>query len=271
MAVEFQCDVRSAGGIIPGMTISIDLTDKVALVTGAGRGIGRAVAVALARAGADLCLTARTESQLEETAALVRAEGRRALVAPADATVGEAVHSAVELAMDELGGLQVLVNNAGMELPKPLLETSAEEYDRVMDTNVKSMFLFTRAVGPHFVTARFGRIVNMASVGAFVAAPNQAIYHTSKAAVAHFTKAMAIEWARHGITVNAVAPGWVRTELIEHLLDDEALLKKYLRPIPMRRLAEPEEIAPLVAFLCSDHAAFMTGTVVPIDGGLMIP
>lgn len=253
------------------MTLTIDLTDKVALVTGAGRGIGRAVAVCLARAGADVCLTARTEAQLNETAALVRAEGRRAVVAPADATERDAVHSAVERTIDDLGGLHLLVNNAGMELAKPILETSVEEFDRIMDTNVKSMFLFTRAAGPHFMEQRFGRIVNMASVGAFVAAPNQALYHASKASVAHFTKATAIEWARHGITVNAVAPGWVRTELIAHLLADEALLHKYLRPIPLRRLAEPEEIAPLVAFLCSEHAAFMTGSVVPIDGGLMIP
>jgi NAD(P)-dependent dehydrogenase (short-subunit alcohol dehydrogenase family) len=111
----------------------------------------------------------------------------------------------------------------------------------------------------------------MASVGAFVAAPNQAIYHASKAAVAHLTKATAIEWARHGIIVNAVAPGWVRTELIRHLLDDQAMLSAYTKAIPMRRIAEPEEIGPLVAFLCSDLASYMTGSVVVVDGGLMIP
>ena len=136
---------------------------------------------------------------------------------------------------------------------------------------MKSMFLFTKAVGPHFIAQKFGRIVNMASVGAFVAAPNQSIYHVSKAAVAHFTKAMAIEWARHHIHINAVAPGWVRTELIQHLLDDPKMLRRYLKPIPLRRLGQPEEIAPMVAFLCSDLSSFMTGTVVVIDGGLMIP
>ena len=140
-----------------------------------------------------------------------------------------------------------------------------------MDTNVKSMVLFTQAAGRHLIAQRFGRIVNMASVGAFVAAPNQAIYHASKAAVAHLTKATAIEWARHGITVNAVAPGWVRTELTRHLLDDEAMLNAYTKAIPMRRIAEPEEIGPLVAFLCSDLAGYMTGSVVVVDGGLMIP
>jgi 2-deoxy-D-gluconate 3-dehydrogenase len=121
------------------------------------------------------------------------------------------------------------------------------------------------------VAKRYGRVVNMASVGAYVAAPNQAIYHASKAAVAHLTKATAIEWARHNITVNAVAPGWIRTELIRHLSDDQEKLSRYLKAVPLRRLGEPEEIAPLVAFLASDLAAFMTGSVVVIDGGLMIP
>lgn len=173
--------------------------------------------------------------------------------------------------MAHLGGLHILVNNAGTELPKPLIETTEDEYDRVMNTNVKSMVLLTQAAGRHLIAQRFGRIVNMASVGAFVAAPNQAIYHASKAAVAHLTKATAIEWARYEITVNAVAPGWVRTELIRHLLDDQTMLSGYTKAIPMRRIAEPEEIAPLVAFLCSDLAGYMTGSVVVVDGGLMIP
>ena len=253
------------------MPIPIDLSGKIALVTGAGRGIGRAIALALAQAGADVAVTARTQSQLEETAAQIRASGRKALAAPADAADAKAVAQVVERAIKELGGLHILINNAGMELAKPLLDTSEEEYDRVMDTNLKSMFLFTRAVGPHLIAQKSGRLVNTASVGAFVAAPNQAVYHASKAAVAHFTRAMAIEWARHNITVNAIAPGWIRTELIAHLLKDEEKLGRYLKNIPLRRLGEPAEIGPLVAFLCSNHAAFMTGAVVPIHGGLLIP
>lgn len=253
------------------MAIDIDLEGKVALVTGAGRGIGRAIAIGLAEAGADVCVTARTVAEIDETAEMVRALGRSALAVPGDATNGKAVAQAVERTVAELGGLQILVNNAGIDLPKPLLDIDEDGYDRVMDSNVKSMFLFTRAAGRHMIAKRYGRVVNMASVGAYVAAPNQAIYHASKAAVAHLTKATAIEWARHNITVNAVAPGWIRTELIRHLSDDQEKLSRYLKAVPLRRLGEPEEIAPLVAFLASDLAAFMTGSVVVIDGGLMIP
>jgi NAD(P)-dependent dehydrogenase (short-subunit alcohol dehydrogenase family) len=253
------------------MTMAIDLSGKVALVTGGGRGIGRAAALALAEAGADVCVTARSRAEIEETAERVRELGRKALAVTADATVSEAVARVVAETIARLGGLHILVNNAGMELPKTLQETSETEYHQVMDTNVKSVVLFSQQAGPHLTGQGYGRIVNVASVGAFVAAPGQAIYHASKAAVAHLTKAMAIEWARHGVTVNAVAPGWVRTELIRHLLDQPDLLDRYLRAVPLRRLGEPDEIGPLVAFLCSDLAAYMTGSIVVIDGGLMIP
>jgi NAD(P)-dependent dehydrogenase (short-subunit alcohol dehydrogenase family) len=253
------------------MAIDIDLSGRIAIVTGAGRGIGRAVALKLAKAGADVCATARSLEEIEQTARMVRGTGRRALTVAGDATRSAVAAEVVARTVADLGGLHILVNNAGMELPKPLIETTEDEYNLVMDTNVKSMVLFTQAAGPHLIAQRFGRIVNMASVGAFVAAPNQAIYHASKAAVAHLTRATAIEWARHGITVNAVAPGWVRTELIRHLLDNDTMLSAYTRAIPMRRIAEPEEIAPLVAFLCSDLAGYMTGSVIVVDGGLMIP
>lgn len=253
------------------MAIEIVLSGKVALVTGAGRGIGKAIALALAKAGADVCVTARTESQINETAEEIRKMGRKALAVPADATNAAAVATVVEKAVAELGGLHILVNNAGMEMPKTLMETSEAEYDTVMNTNVKSMFLFTKAACTHLIAQKYGKIVNVASVGAFIAAPGQAVYHASKAAVAHLTKATAMEMVRYNINVNAVAPGWIRTELIKHLLENEAMLNKYLKGIPMRRLGEPEDVAPLVAFLCSDLASYTTGTVNFVEGGIMIP
>lgn len=253
------------------MVLAIDLTGKKAVVTGAGRGIGRAVALALAAAGADVALIARTVSQLEAVAAEVRKIGRRALVVPGDAAKPETAAAVVEQTVAELGGLQILVNNAGMEMPKPLLECTAADLDLVMDVNLKSMLFFTQAAGRVMIPAHYGRIVNLASTGAFIAGPGQSLYHASKAAAAHFTRAAAIEWARHGITVNAVAPGWIKTELISHLTADPERLQKYLQAIPLRRLGEAAEVAPMVAFLCSDLAGFMTGSVVVVDGGLMIP
>lgn len=253
------------------MALAIDLHGKVALVTGGGRGIGRAVAVSLAEAGASVCVTARTKDQLEETAELIRAKGRTALAVSADAIDAQAVSEVLERTIANFGNLHLLVNNAGTRLHKPIINTGEAEYDRLMDTNVKSMFLFTKIAGKHFINQNYGRIVNMASVGAFVAGPDQAVYSASKAAIAQFTKATAIEWARYNIRVNAVAPGWTRTEMIKDLSEDEQKLSRYLKALPQRRLGEPEEIASMVAFLCSDLSSYMTGSVVVIDGGLTIP
>ena len=253
------------------MALAIDLHGKVALVTGGGRGIGRAVAVSLAEAGASVCVTARTKDQLEETAELIRAKGRTALAVSADAIDAQAVSEVLERTIANFGNLHLLVNNAGTRLHKPIIDTGEAEYDRLMDTNVKSMFLFTKIAGKHFINQNYGRIVNMASVGAFVAGPDQAVYSASKAAIAQFTKATAIEWARYNIRVNAVAPGWTRTEMIKDLSEDEQKLSRYLKALPQRRLGEPEEIASMVAFLCSDLSSYMTGSVVVIDGGLTIP
>ncbi len=253
------------------MAVEIDLKGKIALVTGGGRGIGRAVALSLADAGANVCVTARTQSQIEKTAEMVRVMGCSALAIAADATDVQAVNEVVESCIASLGGLHLLINNAGTLLRKPLMNTSENEYNLLIDANVKSTFRFTKAAGKHFIKQKYGRVVNMASVGAFVAGPDQSIYNCSKAAVAHFTKAMAIEWARYNIRLNAVAPGWIQTDMIKDLSEDEQKLARYLKAIPQRRLGKPQDIAPMVAFLCSDLSAYMTGSVVVIDGGLMIP
>jgi len=251
--------------------IAIDLEGKAAIVTGGGRGIGRASALALAEAGANVCVTARTKDEIERTAGEAREKGVKALALSGDARNPDTAQKAVRTTLDELGRLDILVNNAGMEMPKPLQEYTPQDFSLLMDVNVKSMMLFTQAAGEHMIKNRAGKIVNMASTGAFIAGPGQSLYHASKAACAHFTRATAIEWARHNIQVNAVAPGWIDTELISHLTSDEKKLEKYLKAIPMRRLGTPEEIASVVVFLCSELAAYMTGSVVIVDGGLMIP
>ncbi|MCL4368428.1 MAG: SDR family NAD(P)-dependent oxidoreductase, partial [Actinobacteria bacterium] len=177
------------------MALGIDLSGKVALVTGAGRGIGRAIALSLAQAGADVCVTARTGAQIAETADLVRRVGRAALAVPADATDAEAIALVVDHTLRSLGGLHVLVNNAGTELAKPLLDTSEDEYARVMDTNVKSCFLFTKAVGPHLIAQQHGRIVNVSTVYAIKAPYKHVHYAASKVGLLGFTRAAARELA----------------------------------------------------------------------------
>jgi NAD(P)-dependent dehydrogenase (short-subunit alcohol dehydrogenase family) len=251
--------------------IEIDLTGRAALVTGGGRGIGRAIALALAQAGADVMVTARTEEQLAETVRGVRALGRRGAMFAGDASLPQTAGAAVEMAVTELGGLDILINNAGMEMMKPLLDATPADFDRVMEVNVKSMMLFTQAAGRRMIERKSGRIVNLASTGSFIAGPNQSLYHASKAACAHFTRAVAIEWARYNVTVNAIAPGWINTDLISQLTSDPDKLDRYVKNIPLRRLGEPADVASVVLFLCSDLAAYMTGSVVIVDGGLMIP
>jgi 2-deoxy-D-gluconate 3-dehydrogenase len=251
--------------------IPIDLAGQAALVTGGGRGIGKAIALKLAEAGADVMVTARTEAQLEETVSQIKARGGRGALLAGEASRPETAEAAVEKTVQEFGGLSILVNNAGMEMMKPLLEATPADFDRVMEVNVKSMMLFTQAAGRRMIAKKFGRIVNLASTGSFIAGPNQSLYHASKAACAHFTRAAAIEWARHNVTVNAVAPGWIATDLIARLTSDPDKLDKYVKTIPMRRLGRPDDVASVVLFLCSDLASYMTGSVVIVDGGLMIP
>jgi NAD(P)-dependent dehydrogenase (short-subunit alcohol dehydrogenase family) len=251
--------------------IPINLEGKRAVVTGGGRGIGREIAVSLAEAGADVCITARSRDQLEATADLIGKKGKKALIVEGDARLPETADKVVAKTVEEFAGIDILVNNAGMEMMKPLFDCGPQDFDRVMDVNVKSMVMFTKAAGGPMKNQNYGRVVNMASTGSYIAGPRQSLYHASKAACAHFTKATAIEWARYGITVNAIAPGWIDTELISHLTEDREKLDKYLKAVPLRRLGKPEEIGPTAAFLCSDLAGYMTGTVVVIDGGLMIP
>ncbi|MCK7503563.1 MAG: SDR family oxidoreductase [Desulfobacterales bacterium] len=229
------------------MALKIDLKGRVAIVTGGGRGIGSSVALRLAEAGADVCVTARTAKQIEETAERIRAgaAARPSRVA-ADATDAAAVGRVVERTGSGTGRPAPARQQCGHGTGQAAAGHGEEEYDRLLATNVKSMFLFTSGRPPfHRAEIRPHRQHGLG--GAFTAAPNQSVYHLSKAAVAHFTRAMAIEWARHGIAVNAVAPGWTRTELITHLLEDREKLARYLKAIPMRRLGEPDDIAPMVA------------------------
>lgn len=249
------------------MALIIDLSGKVAIVTGGGRGIGRSIAVALAEAGADVAIVARTESEIQESEKLIRSKGRRAISIPTDVTNKDQVVAMVEKTVTTLGGIHILINGAGVIRPAPLLDYTEEDWDYVMNTNVKSMFLCTQAVGKYMVEQRYGKIVNIASTGGEMAGPMNASYHASKAACILFTKSVALEWIRYNINVNAIGPGYVETALFKDI--DEKSRQARLRASPIRRLAKPEEVAPLAVFLASDLSSYMVGEHVIIDGGLI--
>ena len=252
------------------MGIEISLDGKAAVVTGAGRGIGKSVALTLADAGADVVLAARTTSQLEETAEEIRARGGKALPIRTDVTDKNSVEKLMAGSLETFGGLHILVNNAATMAPKPLLDQSENEWDRVMAVNLKSVFLCTQAAGRHMVQQRYGKIVNMASTGGEAAGPMNASYHASKAGVILITKSVALEWIRYNININAVGPGFVDTDLVDQFIQ-KGTRENRLKGIPIRRFAEPQEIANLVLFLASDLSSYMVGEHVIIDGGVTVP
>ncbi len=243
------------------------LDGRAAVVTGASRGLGRAMAHALAEAGADLALVARSREDLEETAAGVRLHGRRALVLPTDVTDPTAIDAAVAATVQALGRLDVLVNNSGIAVVKPAVDTSLEEWRAVLDTNLTAAFALCRAAGRVMIARRAGKVINVASMVGARGLPGYAAYAASKGGLIALTRTLAVEWARHNVQVNAIAPGWFLTPMNAHAFADERLRERLLRDVPARRTGKPEELGPLVVYLASPASDFMTGEVVFIDGG----
>lgn len=249
------------------MLESLRLDGRVAIVTGASRGLGRAMALALAEAGADLALAARSKPDLEETARQVERLGRRALVIPTDVTVFAEVEALVGQTRERLGRLDIFVNNSGVAQVKPLQEMTPAEWGRIVDTNLTGVFNGCRAAAPRFVAARSGKVVNIASVLGVLGLPGYAAYTASKGGVIALTKALAVEWARYNIQVNAIAPGWFVTDMNAQAFADEKIRERLLRDVPMRRTGRVEEIGPLVVYLASPASDFMTGQTIFLDGG----
>ncbi len=243
------------------------LDGRVAVVTGASRGLGRAMALALAEAGADLALAGRSKPDLEATARQVERLGRRALVVPTDVRILPEVEALMGGAVTGLGRLDILVNNSGVAHVGPFAERPPEEWTRMLETNLTGAFNGCRAVAPHFLAAKRGKVINIASMLAAVGLPHYAAYSATKGGIVAFTRALAVEWARHNIQVNAIAPGWFVTDMNAHAFADEKLRERFLRDIPMRRTGREEEIGPLAVYLASPASDFMTGQTIYLDGG----
>jgi len=247
---------------------AFDLTGKKAFVTGASRGIGRVIAVALAAAGADVAIAARSREGLASTAREVTAVGRKAFVFPLDVTRQEDVAVAVTEAIKMLGHLDIVFNNAGgSNFMVPFLDMRISGWEKVLRLNLDSTVYVCQAVGPHLRERGSGSVINVASVAGLAAAPGLVPYGASKAAVVSLTRTLAVEWAPLGIRVNALCPGWTATDLNKNLWDGPDGGEATVANVPMRRWARPEEMAGPAVFLASDASSYMTGQVLVVDGG----
>ncbi len=244
------------------------LTGQVALVTGAARGLGRAISLALAHAEADVALGLRDVKADSGLAAEILKMGRRALPLQMDMRRMEQIRSAVEETAKEFGRIDILVNNAGIA-PENLAENVREEdFDETLDVNLKGTFFASQAAGRIMIRQKSGKIINMSSQAGFAALPTESIYCMTKAGIAHLTKCLAVEWGKHGITVNAVAPTFIRTPGTESALSDAAFRADTLERIAgLHRIGEPMEVAGAVVFLASPAASLITGETILIDGG----
>jgi NAD(P)-dependent dehydrogenase (short-subunit alcohol dehydrogenase family) len=248
---------------------SYSLSGKVAVVTGGRRGIGRAIALALAGAGADIALGDRTvdDGQLEAAAAEVKKLGRRSLAVKVDITSKAEVDNFFQKVADELGAVDILVNNAAMNIRAPLLELREDGWDRVINTDLKGCYLCAQAAGRIMVEQRRGNIVNIASTAALKAAPQMGAYCIAKAGVVMLTKVLAVELGQYNIRINAVAPYIVKTKFSQPLWSEPEALKQIEAEIPVGRLAETGDIVGAVLFLAADASSYITGQTIIVDGG----
>jgi 3-oxoacyl-[acyl-carrier protein] reductase len=244
------------------------LEGQVAIVTGAAQNIGKAIALSLARMGADVAVVDVNLEKAEETAGEITGLGRRSLALQVDVTDGTAVDGCVQKVMDNLGGVDILVNNAGITRDALLLRMKEEEWDSVIAVNLKGTYNFTKAVARPMVKARRGRIVNIASVIGVMGNAGQSNYAASKAGIIGMTKAVAKEFASRGITVNAIAPGFIQTAMTEVL--SEKARESLMALIPLQRLGASSDVADVVSFLVSPAAGYVTGQVVHVDGGMIM-
>ena len=243
------------------------LRGKVAVVTGASRGLGRAIALAFAAEGADVVLAARSRPDLEDTAVAAAGHGVRTLVVPTDVRRYDEVEALMGEAVTRRGRLDIVVNNSGVATVTPFADTTPEEWQSILAVNLTGVFHGCRAAAPHLIAQRSGKIVNIASVMGAVGLPGYALYAASKGGVIALTRTLGVEWARHGVQVNAIAPGWFATDMTHDAFANPRINERLTRDIPARRIGRPEEIGPLAVYLASAASDFMTGQTLLLDGG----
>ncbi|MBM4276370.1 MAG: glucose 1-dehydrogenase [Deltaproteobacteria bacterium] len=246
---------------------SFALTEKVAVITGASRGIGRTLALGLANAGADVAICSRSVDELEGLAKEIRAMGREALVQRVDVTKASDIQAMVDASLATFGQIDILVNNAGVNVNKPTLDMTEQEWDLVLDTNLKSYFLASQTAGRHMVPRRKGKIINVSSTFGLVGFEKRSAYASSKGGVGQLTKVLAIEWGPYNVNVNAIAPTATRTTLNEELFVNEAWQKFMLERLPVKRFCQPVDLVGATVFLASDASDMVTGITLPVDGG----
>jgi len=249
-----------------GRTNWFDLSDRVALVTGAGKGLGRTIACALARAGADIVLTSRTRSDLDEVAAEIDSHGVRSLRVVGDVSDEDDVKRLTEEALAHFGRIDILVNNAGIEGVRNTTEIDVESWDRVMAVNLRGPMLCCKHIGPHMLERGYGKVINVASVLATQAQRTMGPYSASKAGLVQFTRVVALEWIAHNVQVNALCPGYFITAMNRDFLESPAG-ERFIARLPARRAGQLQEIEGAAVFLASDASSYITGTTIYVDGG----
>lgn len=247
-----------------------DVEGRKTIVTGASRGIGRAIAQGLAARGADVCCLARASARLDETVEQIRSAGGSATAVPVDLTDGSQIERAFTAARDALGGIDVLVNNAGIDYLAPALETPLEEWDRVLDVNLRAVFRMAQLAGGAMVEQGHGKVLNVGSIGSYVAYHHDSAYIAAKHGVLGLTRALALEWAKHGVQVNMLAPGYHRTDMTAEAYESERGNTWVLKRTPLRRWGETDDLLGAVVLLCSRASDYMTGTSITVDGGFTI-
>jgi NAD(P)-dependent dehydrogenase (short-subunit alcohol dehydrogenase family) len=243
------------------------LKGKTAIVTGGSRGFGKAIAMGLAEAGANVVVTSRTQADLDQVAEAIKAKGGNALAIAADATDAASIKAMAAKAVETFGGIDILVNNAGQGNNVPFLMMSEEDWDRVINVNLKGYFLCTQTIGAYMFKAKKGSIINISSAMGTYPLPFLTHYAASKGGVNAMTKCLAQEWATRGIRVNAIAPSYFATDINKHAMEDENITKLIMSRTPVNRWGQVEELVGLVIYLASDASTFMTGAIVPLDGG----